>query len=93
MTTLLAAIFVASAAAASSQQSAPAIYEPGQGVLVPRPLKEVKPTYPRQALAARIQGSVLIHAVVMEDGKIVDVTVADPNCGPTLEQQPRVRAR
>jgi outer membrane biosynthesis protein TonB len=84
ITTFVAAVFVASVAAASDQQSAPTVYEPGQGVLVPRPLKQVKATYPPQALAKRIQGSVLIHAVVMEDGKIVDVTVAESKLWPYL---------
>ena len=63
----------------ASQSPAPTpplvIYEPGNGVSLPTVVKEVKPAYTPQALAARIQGSVLLSAVVLPDGTVGDVSV------------------
>jgi protein TonB len=62
---------------APSVQPAPAItvYEPGSGVALPTLVKDVKPSYTPQAIAAGIQGSVLLSVVVLADGTIGDVTV------------------
>jgi protein TonB len=38
-------------------------------------VKDVKPSYTAQAIAARIQGTVLLSAVVLSDGTVGDVTV------------------
>jgi protein TonB len=56
---------------------APAItvYEPGNGVSLPTLVREVKPSYTAQAIASRIQGTVLLSAVVLADGTVGDVTV------------------
>lgn len=43
-------------------------YRPGGGVSAPRLLSEVRPTYTSDALARRIQGSVLIEMVVTREG-------------------------
>lgn len=52
------------------------IYDSGTpGVTLPTVVREVKPQYPAAALARRIQGSVLIGAVVQADGTLTDVTV------------------
>jgi len=51
------------------------VYEPGNGVSVPTVVREVKPSYTPQALAAGIQGSVLMAVVVLPDGTVGDVTV------------------
>ena len=51
------------------------VYEAGNGVSVPTLVKEVKPSYTAQAIAARIQGTVLMSAVVLPDGTVGDVTV------------------
>ena len=66
-----------SSPSAPSGQSAPAItvYEPGNGVSLPTLVREVKPSYTPQAIAARIQGTVLLSAVVLADGTVGDVTV------------------
>ena len=51
------------------------MYEPGNGVSLSTLVSEVKPSYTRQALAAGIQGSVLLSAVVLADGTVGDVIV------------------
>jgi len=63
--------------AAPSSESIPAItvYDPGNGISLPTLVKEVKPTYTPQAIAARIQGAVLMSVVVLADGTVGDVIV------------------
>jgi TonB family protein len=52
------------------------VYEGGSsGVSVPTVLKEVKPSYTAEAIRNRIQGSVLMAAVVLPDGTVGEVTV------------------
>ncbi len=51
------------------------VYEPGNGVSQPRLVKEVKPNYTAAAIGARIQGTVLLSAVVLPDGTVGEVTV------------------
>jgi protein TonB len=51
------------------------VYEAGNGVSVPTLVRDVKPVYTEAAIAARIQGSVLMSAVVLPDGTVGDVTV------------------
>jgi periplasmic protein TonB len=51
------------------------VYKPGDGVTLPRLIREVKPNYPQAAKDAKIQGSVTVSAVVLEDGKVGEVTV------------------
>ena len=62
---------------APSNESAPPIivYEPGNGVSLPTVVRDVKPSYTPQALAARIQGTVLLSAVVLADGTVGEVAV------------------
>jgi protein TonB len=48
---------------------------PGKDVTAPRIRREVKPQYTAAALQARIEGSVLLEAVVKEDGTVGDVRV------------------
>ena len=63
--------------APSPSPSAPptTVYEPGNGVSIPTLVREVKPSYTAQAVAARIQGTVLISAVVLADGTVGEVTI------------------
>lgn len=49
--------------------------KPGDGVTVPRIIREVKPQYTIEAKRAKIQGSVWLQAVVLKDGSVGDVTV------------------
>ena len=53
------------------------VYEvgPGSDVSRPTPVKEVRATYTPEALAARIQGGVLLTAIVLSNGTVGDVTV------------------
>jgi protein TonB len=50
-------------------------YRPGAGIQNPIPLKEPKPAYTTEAMRAKIQGSVLLEAVVDEHGLVSDVRV------------------
>ena len=63
----------------SSAPSPPApaitVYEPGNGVSAPTLVTQVKPSYTAQAIAARIQGTVLLSAVVLANGTVGEVTV------------------
>jgi TonB family protein len=51
------------------------VYEVGNGVSAPTLVREVKPSYTAQAIAARITGSVLMSAVILADGTVGEVTV------------------
>ena len=63
-------------------------YRPGNGVMMPRVLNEVKPSYTAEAMRAKIQGVVMVEAVVMPDGGVGQVQVIrslDPTFG--LDQE------
>ncbi|HSK10323.1 MAG TPA: TonB family protein, partial [Vicinamibacterales bacterium] len=63
-------------------------YQPGAGIDLPQVLREVKPQYTAEAMRAKIQGVVLLEAVVMPDGTVGDVRVVkslDPVFG--LDQE------
>jgi protein TonB len=51
------------------------VYRPGNGVLSPRLIKEVKPNYTGNAMRAKIQGVVTMEAVVMPDGSVGQVQI------------------
>ena len=64
------------------------MYRPGNGVTLPRVLREVKPQYTSDAMRAKIQGTVLLECVVRPDGSVGDVQVLrslDPTFG--LDQE------
>lgn len=50
-------------------------YKPGNGISVPKPIREVKPSYTAEAMRAKIQGTVVVECVVMPDGTVGDVQV------------------
>jgi TonB family protein len=50
-------------------------YRPGNGVTVPRVLREVKPQYTSDAMRAKVQGTVLLECVVRPDGSVGDVQI------------------
>src|SRR3954469_12959671 len=56
-------------------QQAPVLYIPGQGISAPILLKQVKANYTPEAQKAKIQGEVLVQAVVLTDGYVRDVSV------------------
>lgn len=51
------------------------VYEPGNGVSIPTLVRDVKPSYTAEAIAARIQGTVLLSVVVLADGTVGEVIV------------------
>jgi periplasmic protein TonB len=51
------------------------VYQPGNGVSLPQLLYEAKPQYTPEAMRAKLQGEVLVSAVVMPDGTTQDVRV------------------
>jgi len=58
------------------------IFRLGAGIVDPKVLKEVRPTYTPDAMRAKIQGEVLLEAVVLDSGLVGDVKVVkslDPN--------------
>ena len=60
------------------------VYRPGSGIVSPRILHEVKPTYTADAMRAKVQGTVLLECVVLADGTVgrVDVVKSlDPTFG------------
>lgn len=51
------------------------VYRPGDGATAPTVIREVKPVYSGEAMRARIQGSVILEAVVQRDGTTRDIRV------------------
>ncbi len=51
------------------------VFQPGDGVTLPRVIKEVKPEYTQAAMAERIQGSIWLKVVVLETGDVGDVEI------------------
>ena len=51
------------------------VFQPGNGVETPRLLREVTPKYTAEAMRAKVQGIVLVEAVVLPDGTVGDVEV------------------
>jgi len=69
-------------------------YRPGNGVTLPRVLKEVRPQYTSDAMRAKVQGTVLLECIVRPDGSVTDVQVIrslDPTFG--LDQQAILAAK
>jgi TonB family protein len=53
-------------------------YLPGPGITLPKVRREVKPAYSSEALAARIEGIVMVQCVVEPDGTVSHATVLRP---------------
>ena len=70
--TMIAALILCVACAAPLAQERPV---PGKDVLMPQVIRDVKPNYTASALKARIEGNVVMEAVVREDGSVGDVKV------------------
>jgi protein TonB len=70
------------------------VYRPGNGVVMPTVLSEVKPSYTADAMRQKIQGIVMVEAVVMPDGGVGQVQVVrslDPTFGLDQEAVKAVR--
>jgi TonB family protein len=83
------AIFVAisllpAVASALAQDSPP--YRPGNGVMAPRLVREIKPTYPAEAMQAGIVGRVKLECVVEADGTVGSVRVLE-TLHPSLDDE------
>ena len=57
------------------------VYELGDGVEVPRVLRNADPSYTAAALRQGLQGTVVVEAVVLSNGSVGDVTVLTMNLG------------
>lgn len=77
-------LFLAGSGLTASQAGEQTVYKPGAGVVAPKLTREVKPEYPRQAMADRKQGVVRLECVVKADGTVGDVRVID-SLGPELD--------
>jgi protein TonB len=69
-------------------------YRPGNGVTLPRVMREVKPQYTADAMRAKVQGTVWLECVVLPDGQVGDIKVTkslDPVFG--LDQEAIKAAR
>jgi TonB family protein len=62
--------------AATPRAQGDTVYEMGHGIKAPVLVKTVKAVYSKEAMDQRIEGTVLISAVVQADGKVGDVAVA-----------------
>jgi len=80
---LLAAFVLVLTVTAMPQQ----VYEPGNGVTMPIVVKEVRPQYTKAAQDKRIQGRVLLRAVVLENGHIGDDVEVLTSLDADLDQQ------
>jgi TonB family protein len=63
-------------------------YRPGNGIQIPKVVREVKPIYTADAMRAKIQGTAIVEAVVLTDGTVGDVQIVkslDPSFG--LDQE------
>ena len=70
------------------------VYRPGNGVMMPTVISEVKPSYTADAMRQKIQGIVMVEAVVMPDGGVGQVQVVrslDPTFGLDQEAVKAVR--
>jgi periplasmic protein TonB len=71
-------------AAAPPPPQPPQVVRPGSGIAPPTKIHDVAPIYPPTALAARIEGMVIIQATIGVDGEVVDATVL--RTAPLLDQ-------
>ena len=67
----VAVVVIASFAAIQAQE----VYKVGNGVSAPVVVRQVNPEYTPEAMAQRIEGVVVLNAVVKSDGSVADVEV------------------
>jgi bla regulator protein blaR1 len=61
----------------AADQDKPTVYRKGDGIKMPKLVTEVKPEYTPEAMQARIQGGLLLTAVVLESGVVGDVEIVE----------------
>ena len=69
----LALVISAAVASLTAQQ----IFSSKDEVTLPVPVRSVKPGYTAAAMDARIEGKVVLDVVVLDDGKVGEVTVTE----------------
>jgi protein TonB len=70
------------------------VYEPGNGVSLPEPIKEVQPEYTSEAMRNKIQGEVWVEIIVLPNGTVGDMKIVkslDTKNG--LDQQALIAAK
>jgi len=72
---LLSWLAVGQAAAQGQQAGGGPVYRPGDGVLAPVLVKEVKPQYTAEAMRATVEGVVTLECLVNADGTVGEITV------------------
>ena len=77
---------------AAAQGRDTAVYDVTDGIRPPVVLRSVKPSYTQQARAARVQGVVIVKAVVLADGTVGDVTPGESTVWPYLGTPARDRS-
>jgi protein TonB len=81
------AALLVSAAPAAQQSSPHPIYKIGdQGVKAPVIIREVKPKYTADAMRRKVEGTVEVHAVILADGTVGDVSVKQ-SLDPDLDEE------
>lgn len=53
----------------------PGVYRVGSGVRAPHVIERIDPQYPAEARAARIQGLVILEAIIDQNGRVTDLQV------------------
>ena len=61
--------------AGTAQAQSGEVYKIGDGITSPALIKEVKPVYTKAAMDRKVQGSVALEAVILEDGTVGDTRV------------------
>jgi protein TonB len=69
------AVAIVSATVGTLAQDAQ-VYEPGNGVTLPQVVKQVHARYTDEAMQNRIEGNVELAVIVLDDGKVGDVSVS-----------------
>jgi TonB family protein len=73
--TLVAGLGAISTLPLQGRESQPTVYEPGNGVLLPSVIREVRPQYTEEAKQAHLEGTVLLDCVVASNGTPRDIIV------------------
>ena len=64
----IAALLVGLAATPAAQED-DVVYAPGNGVSLPRVIRDVRPNYTADAMRAGVEGVVVIEAIVLPNGR------------------------